>query len=60
MKLKDTKKMVIKPNINVDNTLGRLTREEYLINNPHGYGSNRKVHKNKKKYDRKRNKYDNK
>lgn len=37
----------------IDKTLGKSTREQYLIENPHGYTKILKVHKNKKKYNRK-------
>jgi hypothetical protein len=33
--------------------MGRIAREQYLEDNPHGFKRTKKVHKNKKKYSRK-------
>lgn len=38
------------------NSLGNGAREAYLELNPHGFSSVNKVHKNTKKYDRKKQK----
>ena len=56
MKLRDMKIITISTEIDVETTLGRLNREEYLSDNKHGFKASHKVHKNKKKYNRKRDK----
>jgi len=54
-KIKKTKqKVVLKAKTDVDKDLGAAHREAYLQKNPHGYRRVKKVHKNKKKYCRKR------
>lgn len=37
----------------IDKSLGNAYREQYLEDNPHGFKAVKKVHKNKKKYNRK-------
>lgn len=53
--MKKTKRKLkrIKLNVDIVNAMGKGHREQYLEQNPHGYKSVRKVHKNKKKYTRK-------
>ena len=48
------KKKTIKIKVNLDKALGSAHRNEYLEDNPHGFKRVRKVHKNKRKYNRKR------
>lgn len=55
-KLKDQNKIIVKSDIDIDVALGNAHRRMYLEDNPHGYKKMNKIHKNKKKYDRKRNK----
>ena len=50
---KKNKKKVIKTSIDLEAALGKGAREAYLEQNPHGYAATKKVHKNKKKYNRK-------
>lgn len=54
MKLRDRNTIEMSVKIDIENTLGRLTREQYLEDNPHGFKRVKKIHKNKKKYNRKR------
>lgn len=53
-KLRDQNKIVVESNIDIDSVLGNMSREDYLKANPHGFTKMNKVHKNKKKYSRKR------
>ncbi len=39
--------------LDYEKIMGKAAREEYLEQNPHGFKWTRKVHKNKKKYNRK-------
>ena len=55
-KLKDQNSISVESNIDIDAALGKAHREVYLEDNPHGYKKIKHVHKNKKKYNRKRNK----
>ena len=41
---------------NLINSIGKGAREVYLERNPHGFSAVNKVHKNSKKYDRKKSK----
>ena len=47
------KKKTFQINLDIDKFTGKLAREKYLEENPHGYKRVKKVHKNKKKYNRK-------
>lgn len=38
--------------IKLDKALGKATREDYLLNNPHGYSRVNAIHESKKKYKR--------
>ena len=49
MKRKDKRTLLV-------DSLGRGHREQYIEDNPHGFKSVNKKHKNKKKYNRKREK----
>jgi len=52
-KLKEENSITVESNIDIDAVLGNAHRTVYLEDNPHGYKSVKKVHKNKKKYNRK-------
>ena len=46
-------KKILKVKLNLDKALGNAHRDEYIQDNPHGFKRVKKVHKNKKKYNRK-------
>lgn len=50
---KKNKKKKIKVEVDIEAALGKGAREAYLEQHPHGYAATKKVHKNKKKYNRK-------
>ena len=52
-KKKGKKTLLLKTELNLEKAMGAAYREQYLEDNPHGYRQTKKVHKNKKKYNRK-------
>ena len=53
-KLKNQKRISINIETDTNRILGKLCREDHLEFNPHGFRRVNKIHKNKKKYNRKR------
>lgn len=49
---KKGKSVVIEITIDLDAAMGKAFREQYLKDNPHGFVAVKKIHKNKKKYNR--------
>ena len=53
-KLREEKSITVETDVDIDKALGNAHREQYLEDNPHGFKKVNHVHKNKKKYSRKK------
>jgi len=47
-------KVILKIDVDLDKALGSAHRDQYLVDNPHGFCKVKKVHKSKKQYSRKK------